>query len=187
MIVGLHYGAVYVRSVPMRGAIEALEELMADADLARTMERGLEPVRDDVSAEKAVRSFAVLPQEDDWITVLEDGHSLDDGGVAEGLSEILQTETIHFAYSDDQAMWSFVRYIDGQPLDAGGADDADYDVSAMHFREQNAVPNFGVYYEEVAALAGPDAPALEGSLEIAGDVSVRPPLGTEIITFQRVS
>jgi len=185
MIVGLHYGAVYVRSTPMPRVIGALEELMGDSDLARTMERGLEPARDDVTSEKAVRSFAVLPEEDEWITVLEDGHSLDDGGVAEGLSEILQTETLHFAYSDEQVMWSFVRYIDGQPLDAGGADDSDYDVSAMHFREQNAVPNFGVYYEEVAALAGPDAPALEGSLIIVGDVSVRPPIGTEIVTFQR--
>ena len=181
----LHYGTVYVRGTPMRRVIDALEELMGEADRMRTLERGLDPTPDDVTAEKAVRSFAVLPQEDDWISILEDGHSLDDGGVAEGLSELLQTETVHFAYSDDQALWSFTRYIDGQPLDAGGADDRDYDVSAMQFLEQNAVPHFGVYYEEVAASAGPDAPALEGSLEILGDFSVRPPLGTEIVTFKR--
>jgi hypothetical protein len=185
MIVGMHFGAVFVRSAPMRQVIEALEQLMDETDRAPTTERGLEPTPDDVSAEKLVRSFAVLPEEDGWISVLEDGHSLDDGGVAEGLSEILQTETLHFTYSDAQAMWSFTRFVDGQPLDAGGADDRDYDVSAMQFLEQNAVPHFGVYYEEIAASAGPDAPALEGSLEIFGDISIRPPMGTEIVTFRR--
>jgi hypothetical protein len=185
MIIGLHFGAVYVRSTPMRRVIEALEQVMDETDRERTLERGLEPTPDDVSAEKPVRSFAVLPEENEWISVLEDGHSLDDGGVAEGLSEILQTETLHFTYSDAQTMWTFTRFIDGQPLDAGGAEDLDYDVSAMQFLEQSAVPHFGVYYEEIAASAGPDAPALEGSLEIFGDISIRPPMGTEILTFRR--
>ncbi|HLJ83341.1 MAG TPA: hypothetical protein VKT51_04075 [Candidatus Eremiobacteraceae bacterium] len=185
MIVGMHFGAVFVRSSSIRRVIGALEQLMDESDRARTQERGLEPTPDDVTVEKIVRSFAVLPEEDDWISVLEDGHSLDDGGVAEGLSEILQTETLHFTYSDAQKAWSFTRYVDGQPLDAGGAEDRDYDVSAMQFLEQNSVPHFGVYYEEIAASAGPDAPALEGSLEILGDISIRPPMGTEIVTFRR--
>ncbi len=181
----MHYGTVYVRFEPMHRVIVALEELMGESDRMRTLERGLAPTPDEVTSEKRIRSFAVLPQEDEWVSIMEDGHSLDDGGVAEGVSEILQTETLHFTYSDDQAAWSFTRYIDGQPLDAGGADDLDYDVSAMLFLEQEKVPHFGVYYEEVAASAGPDAPALEGALEIFGDISVRPPIGTEIVTFER--
>jgi hypothetical protein len=187
MIIGMHFGAVYVRDAPMRRVIEALEQLMDESDRERTLERGLEPTLDEVSAEKSVRSFAVLPEEAEWIAILEDGHSLDDGGVAEGLSEILQTESLHFTYSDAQSQWSFTRFVDGQPLDAGGAEDRDYDVSAMQFIEQNAMPHFGVYYEEIAASAGPDAPALEGSLEIFGDLSIRPPIGTEILTFIRRS
>jgi hypothetical protein len=185
MIVGLHFGAVFVRSVPMPRVIEALEQLMDETDRERTLARGLEPTPDDVTAEKRVRSFAVLPEEDEWIAILEDGHSLDDGGVAEGLSEILQTETLHFTYSDAQCLWTFIRYVDGQPLDSGGAEDLDYDVTAMQYLEQNAVPHFGVYYEEIAASAGPHAPALEGSLEIFGDITISPPIGTEIATFRR--
>jgi hypothetical protein len=185
MMVGFHFGTVYARSRPMPDVLQALEELMDESEHERLDERGLEPTPDEITTEKIVRSFAVLPAHGDWITVLEDGHSLDDGGVAEGLSDVLQTETVHLAYSDRDAHWHFERFVDGLALEAGGADDLDYDVTALDFVADNELPHFGVYYEEVAAAAGPDAPALAGSLEVIGDIRPTVPIGTEIRTFRR--
>jgi hypothetical protein len=185
MMVGFHFGTVYVRGRSMPDVLQALEELMDESEHERLEERGLEPTPDEITTEKVVRSFAVLPAHGDWITVLEDGHSLDDGGVAEGLSDLLQTEAVHLAYSDRDAHWHYERFLDGHALEAGGADDLDYDVTALDFVELNELPHFGVYYEEVAAAAGPDAPALAGSLEVVGDIRPTVPIGTEIRTFRR--
>jgi hypothetical protein len=184
-MVGFHFGTVYVRDRTMRDVLRALEELMEESEHERLDERGLEPTPDEVTTEKIVRSFAVLPAHGDWITVLEDGHSFDDGGVAEGLSDLLQTEAVHLAYSDRDAHWHYERFMDGHALESGGADDLDYDVTALDFVEHNELPHFGVYYEEVAAAAGPDATALSGSLEVIGDIRPTVPIGTEIRTFRR--
>ena len=181
----LHFGTVYVRDAPLGEVGRALEELMADNSLAPTGERGLEPTPDSVTKAKRVRSFALLPEEDGWTTVIEDGHSTDDGGVAEGLSDILQTETLDFTYSDTDSAWTFTRYWEGQPLEAGGADDEDFDVSAQEFVVTQGLPHFGVYYEEVAAAADPTAPSLAGSLDIVGDIRPRLPIGTEVVTYIR--
>jgi hypothetical protein len=184
-MIGFHFGTVYVRGHTMPAVLRALEELMDESEHERLEERGLEPTPDDITAEKIVRSFAVLPAHGDWITVLEDGHSFDDGGVAEGLSDLLQTEAVHLAYSDSEAHWHYERFVDGYALESGGADDLDYDVTALDFVEQNELPHFGVYYEEVAAAAGPDAPALAGCLEVIGDIRPTVPIGTEVRTFRR--
>lgn len=184
--IGFRFGTVYAREATARDVRRALEELMGESDHLPTDERGLEPTPDDVTSEKTIRSFALLPIEEGWTAVLEDGHPLDDGGVAEGLSDILGGETIHFAYSDPEGFWEFTRYLEGQPLEAGGADDEDYDVSALDFIEAQALPHFGVCYEEVAAASGDGPPALAGSLAIEGDIVPRIPIGTEIVTFKRV-
>jgi hypothetical protein len=92
---------------------------------------------------------------------------------------------VHLAYSDRDAHWHYERFQDGHALEAGGADDLDYDVTALDFVDHNELPHFGVYYEEVAAAAGPDAPALSGSLEVIGDIRPTVPIGTEIRTFRR--
>ncbi len=180
-----HFGTVYVRDAQLPDIRRALEELMRDAGRAPTKERGLEPTPDELTASKTVRSFALLPQEDGWTTVIEDGHPLDDGGVAEGLSDILQTESFAFVYSDEDGHWSYTRYWEGHPLEAGGADDEDFDVSAREFVAQHGLPNFGVYYEEVAAAADETAPSLAGSIGIVGAIRPRLPIGTEIATFLR--
>jgi hypothetical protein len=182
----LDFGIVYVRDTPLGEVRRALEELMADSARVPTGERGLEPTPDTVTSAKRVRSFALLPEEDGWTTVIEDGHPIDDGGVAEGLSDILQAEALALTYSDTEGGWTFTRYLEGQPLEAGGADDADFDVSAREFVEHHALPHFGVYYEEVAAAADPSAPSLAGSLEIVGNIRPRLPIGTEIVTFLRL-
>lgn len=182
---GFHFGTVYVREVSLSKLSRALEDLMAENDRLPTGERGLEPTPDECTEAKRVRSFALLPEEDGWSAVLEDNHPLDDGGVAEGLSDLLQVETLHLVYSDDDASWSYTRYWEGQPLEAGGTDDEDYDVSAMEFVQSQALPYFGVYYEEVAATADVAAPALASSLVLSGDLNVHLPLGTEIRTFMR--
>ena len=184
-MIGFHFGSVYVRSDSMPAVLRALAELMDESEHELLDERGLEPTPDEVTQEKLVRSFAVLPSQNDWITVLEDGHSFDDGGVAEGLSDLMQTETVHLAYSDRDAHWHFERYVDGQAVEAGGADDLDYDVTALDYVDQNELPHFGVYYEEVAAAAGPDAPALAGSLDVIGDIRPTVPIGSEVRTFRR--
>jgi hypothetical protein len=181
----LHFGTVYVRDTPLGEVRRALEELMADDARVPTTQRGLEPTPDLVTASKRVRSFALLPEEDGWTTVIEDGHPIDDGGVAEGLSDILQAETLTLTYSDIDGGWTFTRYLEGQPLEAGGADDQDFDVSVRDFVEQQALPHFGVYYEEVAAAADANAPSLAGSLEIIGDIRPRLPIGTEVVTYVR--
>ena len=185
MKVGFDFGTVYVRGATLPQVRSALVELMEEADRLPTQARGLEPTPELSTAAKRVRSFALLPEHDGWIGVLEDGHSRDDGGVAEGLSDLLQTDALHLAYSDEQGSWSFVKYWQGQPLEAGGTDDADYDASALDFVEGLALPYFGVCYEEVAAAAGPDAPALAGSLLVVGDIVPNIPIGTEILTFRR--
>jgi hypothetical protein len=180
-----HFGTVYVRDAQLPDIRRALDELMSDAGRASTKERGLEPTPDEITSGKAVRSFALLPQEDGWTTVIEDGHPLDDGGVAEGLSDILRTESLVFAYSDLDGLWSYTRYWEGHPLEAGGADDEDFDVSAREFAAQQNLPNFGVYYEEVAAAADETAPSLAGSVGMVGAIRPRLPIGTEIVTFLR--
>jgi hypothetical protein len=185
LTVGFHFGSVYVRGQSMLDVLRALTEFMDESDHERLDERGLEPTPDEVTSEKIVRSFAVLPAHGEWIAVLEDGHSFDDGGVAEGLSDLLQTETLHLAYSDGEAHWHYELFSDGHALESGGADDLDYDVTALDFVDQYELPHFGVYYEEVAAAAGPDAPALAGSLEVIGDIRPTVPIGTEIRTFAR--
>ncbi len=185
MKLGFDFGTVYVRDATFADVESALVELMGEAERLPTHERGLEPTPDLSIASKPVRSFALMPQRDGWIAVLEDGHALDDGGVAEGLSDLLQTEALHFAYSDSEGSWSFVRYWQGQPLEAGGTDDEDYDTAALEFIQTQSLPYFGVYYEEVAAAAGADAPALAGSLSIVGDIVPNLPIGSEVLTFQR--
>lgn len=182
-----NFNTVYVRSAGLHDVRRALDELMADAGYAETQERGLEATPDIVTSGKRVRSFALLPQEDEWTTVIEDGHSLDDGGVAEGISDILQAETLVLTYSDADGAWTYTRYWEGQPLEAGGAEDEDFDVSAQEFIASSALPHFGVYYEEVAAAADLTAPSLAGSLGIVGEIRPRLPIGTEIVTFVKAS
>jgi len=181
---GFHFGSVYVRAASLAGVRHALDELMGESAHVRTEERGLNPTPDDLTSAKRVRSFALLPQEEGWVTVVEDGHPLDDGGVAEGLSDLLGCEVLHLVYSDTDGYWEFVRYLEGQPLESGGADDPDFDVSALDFVNAQAIPHFGVYYEEVAAASGEAAPALAGALAVVGDVRPRLPIGTEIVTFK---
>lgn len=183
--VGFHFSTVYVRDVPFNRVRGALVDLMSETERVPTNERGLEPDSDSYTAHKRVRSFALLPEHDGWIAILEDGHALDDGGVAEGLSELLRAETMLLSYSDSEGSWSFTRYWEGQPLEAGGSDDDDFDAEALEFIDQNMLPHFGVYYEEVAAAAGGDAPALAGALSVVGDIIPRVPIGTEVLTFQR--
>ncbi|MBC5823217.1 MAG: hypothetical protein GIW99_03860 [Candidatus Eremiobacteraeota bacterium] len=185
MALGFDFGVVYVRHSSFPRVRDALADLMAETDRAATGKRGLEPTPDLCTAAKAVRSFALMPEENEWIAILEDGHPLDDGGVAEGLSELLGSETLHFAYSDEEGRWLFERYYEGQPLEGGGSEDSDYDVSAMEFVAANLLPHFGVYYEEVAAASGETAPALAGSLGVLGEIRPRLPIGTDICTFWR--
>ncbi len=182
--IGFNFGTVYVKDASLARVRTALAEFMAETARVPTAERGLEPTPDLSVASKIVRSFAIFPEEDGWTAVMEDGHAVDDGGVAEGLSEILQTEVVHLAYSDSEGYWSYTRFWEGQPLEAGGADDSDYDVSAADFVAQQSLPHFGVYYEEVAAAAGENAPALAGA-EIAGSIHPRLPIGTEVVTYLR--
>ena len=181
----LHYSTVYVRDASLGRVRSALEELMAETERLPVRDRGLEPTPDDEPAAKKIRSFAILPVEDGWLAVLEDGHPVTDGGVAEGLSDILKAEVMHFAYSDHGSFWSFELYWEGQPLEAGGAEDEDFDVSAMEFIAARSLPHFGVYYEEVAAAAPDVQPALAGALSFVGDIVPRVPMGTEIVTFRR--
>ena len=185
MILGFDFSTVYVRDATFGRVKSALTELMGEGERVLTRERGLEPTPEASTAAKRVRSFAVMPARDGWIAVLEDGHSRDDGGVAEGLSELLQTETLQLSYSDADGSWSFVKYWEGQPLEAGGSDDADYDAAALEFVQAQSLPYFGVYYEEVAAALGGDAAALAGSLAMTGEIVPNLPLGTEVLTFQR--
>jgi hypothetical protein len=181
------FGTVYVRDRTASQVREALADLMAESERAPVIERGLEPTPDEVTSVKQVRSFAVLPAEDDWVAVLEDGHPLDDGGVAEGLSDLLAGETLHFAFSDSGGSWSYEMFWEGQPLEAGGADDEDFDVSAADFIAHRSLPHFGVYYEEVAAASDEDQPALAGALGFAGSIVPRVPIGTDILTFRRAT
>ena len=180
-----NFGTVYVRSRSFGEVRDALVDLMAETERVAVHERGLEATPDATTSAKIVRSFALLPQEDDWTAVLEDGHPTDDGGVAEGLSDLLQTEAIHFVYDDDDGYWSYELYWEGQPLEAGGSEDADFDVSAIEFVDGRSLPHFGVYYEEVAAAAGEGQPALAGVLGFVGEIKPRLPMGTEILTFRR--
>ena len=182
---GFHFSTVYIHDVSFGDVRDALVELMGETERLPTRERGLEPTPDSCVAHKRVRSFALLPEEDGWIAILEDGQSLDDGGVAEGLSELLAAETLMFTYSDTEGRWSFTRYWEGQPLEAGGSDDEDFDAAAIDFADQNGLPHFGVNYEEVAAAAGGDAPALAGALSVIGDIIPKVPIGTDVMTFLR--
>jgi hypothetical protein len=183
--VGFHFSTVYVHEVSLMRVREALTRVMGETERVPTNERGLEPDPDSFIAHKRIRSFALMPEHDGWVAILEDGHALDDGGLAEGLSELLQGETMLLVYSDTEELWSFTKYWEGQPLEAGGSDDNDFDAAALEFVEQHNLPYFGVYYEEVAAAAGADAPALAGSLSIVGDIIPKVPIGTEVMTFQR--
>ena len=182
--IGFNFGSVYVRDMPLARVGDALRELMAESDRLPCFERGIEPTPNTCTCAKLVRSFALLPQENGWIAVLEDGHALDDGGVAEGLSDLLLAEALHLSYSDEAGGWGYERYCEGQPLESGGSHDADFDVSAFEFVAAQGLPHFGVYYEEVAAAAAADAPSLAGSLHLAGDIHPRLPIGTEILTFR---
>jgi hypothetical protein len=179
------FGSVYVRDRNFGEVRDALVELMAETERRLVRARGLDPTPNDTTSAKKVRSFALLPAESGWITVLEDGHPLDDGGIAEGLSDLLQAEVIHFIYDDVDGMWEFEYYSEGQPLESGGADDEDYDVSAADFIDNRSLPHFGVYYEEVAAAAGESQPVLAGALGYAGAIVARVPMGTEVLTFKR--
>ena len=181
----LQFGTVYVHDATLTDVQHALEELMTDASRQPTQERGLEPTPDPVTSAKRVRSFALLPPENGWTTVLEDGHPTDDGGIAEGISDILQVETLALTYDEPEGAWSYTRYWEGQPLEAGGADDEDFDVSVREFVDDQALPHFGVYYEEVAAAADRSAPSLAGALEILGDIRPRLPIGSEVVTYVR--
>jgi hypothetical protein len=183
--VGFHFSTVYVHEVSLMRVREALTRVMGETERVPTNERGLEPDPDSFIAHKRIRSFALMPEHDGWVAILEDGHALDDGGLAEGLSELLLGETMLLVYSDTEELWSFTKYWEGQPLEAGGSDDNDFDAAALEFVEQHNLPYFGVYYEEVAAAAGADAPALAGSLSIVGDIIPKVPIGTEVMTFQR--
>jgi len=182
---GFHFSTVYVRDVHLAPVSDALVELMGETERLPTRERGLEPTPEASASLKRVRSFAMMPEHDGWVAILEDGQSLDDGGVAEGLSELLQTEVLAFAYSDTDGMWSFTKYWEGQPLEAGGSDDENFDATALEFIEAGGLPYFGVCYEEVASAAGEDAAALAGSLTVLGDITPRLPIGTQVLTFRR--
>jgi hypothetical protein len=182
---GFHFSTVYVRDATLAQVREALIELMGETERLPTHERGLEPTPESARTLKRVRSFALLPEHDGWVALIEDGRTLDDGGVAEGLSEILGADVMAFAYSDDDGLWSFTKYWEGQPLEAGGADDDEFDATALEFVDQNGLPYFGVCYDEVAAAAGEEAPALAGSLAVLGDIMPRLPIGTEVMTFRR--
>lgn len=184
MALGFDFGTVYVRGSTFAAVRAGLTELMAEGDREPVQEPGLDPTPDDQPEFKPVRSFALLPDDNGWLAVLEDGHPKDDGGVAEGLSDLLATETLHMSYSDVDGAWSFTRYVDGQPIDSGGADDDDYDVSALTFVETTGVPHFGVYYEEVADGAPAGAPVVAGA-GLVGEIHPRIPMGTEILTFAR--
>ena len=184
--IGFNFGTVYVKDEPLAHVREAIEELMQESGREPTAERGLEPTPERSVSSKRVRSFAIFPEENGWTAIVEDGHGPDDGGIAEGVSDILQAEVLALAYSDAEGYWSYTRYCEGQPLEAGGADDADFDVSAADFVASSSLPHFGVYYEEVAAAAGDTAPALAGS-EITGNIRPRLPIGTEVVTFVRRS
>jgi len=180
------FGCVYVRERDFGEVRDALVELMEETDRMPVHERGLEPTPDDTTSAKIVRSFAVLPAEDGWVTVVEDGHPLDDGGVAEGISDLLRAEVLHFAYDDEEGAWSYETYWEGQPLESGGADDEDYDLSGADFVQSKSLPHFGVYYEEVAAAAGDAQPVLAGATHFIGSIVARVPMGTEVLTFRRV-
>jgi hypothetical protein len=182
---GFHFSTVYIHEATLAQARDGLIELMSETERLPTHERGLEPTPDTCTAHKRVRSFALMPEQDGWVAILEDGQSLDDGGLAEGLSELLQAETMQLAYSDAEGLWSFTKYWEGQPLEAGGFDGEDFDATAIEFVDQNALPYFGVCYEEVAAAAGGDAPALAGALSIEGVVIPKVPIGAEVLTFRR--
>jgi len=182
---GFHFNTVYVKDRAAREVGDALVELMGESERVQTRERGLEPTPDLATAHKRVRSFAILPERDSWIALLEDGQSLDDGGLAEGLSELLRTETLHLTYSDSVGAWSFTRYWEGQPLEAGGSEDEDFDALALEFVEGQGLPHFGLNYEEVAAAAGPEAPSLAGALGFVGEIVPNVPIGTEVLTFLR--
>jgi hypothetical protein len=182
---GFHFSTVYVRDVDARRVRTALVELMGESERLPTKERGLEPTPDSSTSHKRIRSFALLPEQDGWVALLEDSQSLDDGGLAEGLSELLQAETLLLTYSDTEGSWSFTKYWEGQPLEAGGSDDDDFDSLAYDFVESQALPHFGVCYEEVAAAAGPDAPSLAGALGFVGEIVPHVPIGTEVLTFRR--
>jgi hypothetical protein len=182
---GFHFSTVYVRDAHLNEVREALTELMGETERIPTSERGLEPTPETSACLKRVRSFALMPEHDSWVAILEDGQTLDDGGVAEGLSEILQTEVLAFAYSDAEGLWSFTKYWEGQPLEAGGSEDEDFDATALEFVDAAGLPYFGVCYEEVASAAGEDAPALAGSLAVLGDIMPRLPIGAQVLTFKR--
>lgn len=182
----LQFGSVYVQGRTFGEVRDALIELMAETERVEVKARGLEPTPDDTTWAKKVRSFALLPAEGDWITVLEDGHPIDDGGVAEGLSDLLRAEVIHFVYDEFDGRWTYESYWEGQPLESGGADDEDFDVSAAEFVDSRSLPHFGVYYEEVAAAAGEAQPVLAGALGYIGAILARVPMGTEVLTFRRV-
>ena len=179
------FGSVYVHERSFGEVRDALVELMAETDRRQIRSRGLDPTPDETTSAKIIRSFAVLPGDNDWITVLEDGHPVDDGGLAEGLSELLRAEVIHFVYDDVDGIWSYESYWEGQPLESGGADDEDYDVSGAEFVDTHSLPHFGVYYEEVAAAAGEAQPVLAGALGYIGAIVARVPMGTEVLTFKR--
>lgn len=178
------FGSVYVKERQFADVQDALVELMAESDRLPVNDRGIEPTPDETTSAKLVRSFALLPSEDDWVTVVEDGHPLDDGGVAEGLSDLLHAEVIHLSYDDDEGAWSYETYWEGQPLESGGAEDEDFDVSAAEFVRTRSLPHFGVYYEEVAAAAGEMQPVV-GSPHFVGSIVARVPMGTEVMTFRR--
>ena len=178
-MVGFHFGTVYVRDRTMRDVLRSLEELMEESEHERLDERGLEPTPDEVTTEKIVRSFAVLPAHGDWITVLEDGHSFDDGGVAEGLSDLLQTEAVHLAYSDRDAHWHYERFMDGHALESGGADDLDYDVTALDFVEQTLADH--ALCNDAHAILGPALPAC---LLINGEVDELQAVGEQDLLYK---
>lgn len=182
---GFNFCTAYVRDVDFPRVRAALIELMSESERIPTGERGLEPTPDAATAHKRVRSFALMPDLDNWVALLEDGGSLDDGGLAEGLSELLQAETLLLTYSDHESAWSYTKYWEGQPLEAGGSEDADFDALALEFVDAQGLPYFGVSYEEVAAAAGADAPALAGALGFVGEIVPKLPIGTEILTFLR--
>jgi len=183
--VGFHFSTVYVHDVCLAKVRDALVELMSETERLPTHERGLEPTPESSTAHKRVSSFALMPEHDGWVAIVEDGRSLDDGGLGEGLSELLAAETMVFAYSEAEGMWSYTGYWEGQPLEAGGSEDEDFDVAAIEFIEQHGLPHFGVCYEEVAAAAASDAPALAGALSVTGEIVPQLPIGTDIMTFQR--